>query len=221
MPTSPVPTSQQAADIRVLWDFHVLDSGPVTADLILVLGSHDMRVADRAASLYRDEQAAPLVVVTGGAGKVTADQWSRSEGELYAERLQVEGVPSSVLLIEMKASNTGDNFEFSRTLIYDKGFDPKSGIIVSKPYMARRSLAVGEKKWPELTWYTRPPLIDLEDYPTNEVPFERMVNLMVGDLQRLKVYADKGFQAPVDIPKNVWQSYERLAESGYDKFVIT
>jgi uncharacterized SAM-binding protein YcdF (DUF218 family) len=213
-------SSQTVADIRNLWDFHVVDSGPVAADLLLVLGSHDMRVADRGANLYLSEKAAPIVIVTGGAGKVTSNEWVRSEAELYAERLQELGVPGDAILTESEAANTGDNFEYSRNLILELGASPKTGIIVSKPYMARRSLAVADKKWRELSWYTRPPLIALEDYPTEEVPFNRMVNLMVGDLQRLKVYAEKGFQAHVDIPVTVWAAYERLADVGFNQFVI-
>jgi uncharacterized SAM-binding protein YcdF (DUF218 family) len=207
-------------DIRTLWDFHVVDDGPVKADMLLVLGSHDMRVADRAAELYVTEHAAPLIVVTGGAGKVTSAEWARTEGELYAERMENNGVPAAAILIESKATNTGDNFEFSKHLITTSSRTVATGIVVSKPYMARRSLAVGPKKWPEVKWYARPPRVSLFDYPNDEVPFERMVNLMVGDLQRLKVYAEKGFQVPVEIPDQVWEAYERLVDAGFDKFVI-
>jgi uncharacterized SAM-binding protein YcdF (DUF218 family) len=207
-------------DVEVLWNFHVIDGGPVTADVIVVLGSHDMRVADRGAELFISEQAAPLVVTTGGAGKVTQKQWSRPEGEIYAERLMMKGVPKEDILIEPKATNTGDNFDYSRELVNSSGYRVSRGIIVSKPYMARRSLATAAKNWSGVSWYTRPPQISLADYPTEDVPLDRMINLMVGDLQRLKVYAEKGFQAPVDIPDHVWRAYERLVASGFDSFVI-
>jgi uncharacterized SAM-binding protein YcdF (DUF218 family) len=207
-------------DIRTLWDFHVIDDGPVKADMLLVLGSHDMRVADRAAELYVIEHAAPLVVATGGAGKVTSAEWARSEGEIYADKMETNGVPRGAILIESEAANTGDNFEFSKKLLAASRRDVTSGIVVSKPYMARRSLAVGLKKWPEIKWYVRPPRIPLFEYPNDEVPLERMINLMVGDLQRLKVYAEKGFQVPVEIPEQVWKAYERLADAGFDEFAI-
>lgn len=207
-------------DVEILWDFHVLDSGPVSADAIVVLGSHDMRVADRGAELYVSERAAPLVIATGGSGKVTGKEWVRPEGEIYAERLQEKGVPKEVILVESDATNTGDNFEYSRNLAIANGYVMASGIIVSKPYMARRSLATAIKRWPEVNWYARPPRIPLLEYPTEEVPLDRMINLMVGDLQRLRVYAAKGFQAPVDVPEQVWSAYERLAGKGFDKFVI-
>lgn len=207
-------------DVQVLWDFHVVDGGPVTADLLLVLGSHDERVADRATELYVKDQAAPLIFISGGAGKVTGNEWTRPEAEVYAERMAKDGVPSDAIVVETSASNTGDNFEFSRKLLLAKGVHVRSGIVVSKPYMARRALAVGTKKWADCHWTARPPVISLIDYPTDEVPLRRMINLMVGDLQRLRVYAEKGFQSPIDIPADVWAAYERLANSGFDQFVI-
>jgi uncharacterized SAM-binding protein YcdF (DUF218 family) len=213
-------SGQAREDVRTLWDFHVVDSGPVAGDLLLVLGSHDIRVADRAAELYLTEKAAPFVIVSGGAGKITGAEWTQPESEIYAKRLEEEGVPKDAILAESRAANTGDNFSFSRDLIRNKGIDISSGIIVSKPYMARRSLAVALKRWPEVTWYTRPPQISLREYPTTDVPLDRMINLMVGDLQRLKVYAEKGFQAPVDVPSMVWDAYGRLVAAGFDQFVI-
>ena len=43
---------------------------------------------------------------------------------------------------------------------------------------------------------------------------------MVGDLQRLRVYAELGYQVPVEVPAEVWAAYERLAADGYDRYVI-
>ena len=43
---------------------------------------------------------------------------------------------------------------------------------------------------------------------------------MVGDLQRLRVYEEKGFQAHVDVPSHVWEAYRRLADAGFDRYVI-
>ena len=43
---------------------------------------------------------------------------------------------------------------------------------------------------------------------------------MVGDLQRIKVYADKGFQIPQEIPDDVLSAYEELVRAGYDRHLI-
>ncbi len=38
--------------------------------------------------------------------------------------------------------------------------------------------------------------------------FDRVVNIMVGDLQRIKIYPQKGFQIPQDVPQDVPQAVE-------------
>jgi uncharacterized SAM-binding protein YcdF (DUF218 family) len=217
-----IPTDldeQVARDARALYEFHSMDSGPVEADLILVAGSHDLRVADRAAELWH-EQAAPLIVCSGGSGKVTSHEWSRAEGAVFAQRCVELGVDPDCVIEEREAANTGENFTKSRDLLDGMGTVVGTGIIVSKPYMARRAWATGSRQWPISRWFVRPPNISFEDYPSDETPFGRMVNLMVGDLQRLDVYAKSGFQVPVDVPDAIWAAYERLIRAGYDKFVI-
>lgn len=42
----------------------------------------------------------------------------------------------------------------------------------------------------------------------------------MADVQRMKVYAEKGFQIPQEIPGEVWEAYESLVEAGYDKFLV-
>ena len=42
---------------RKLWDYHRLNHSLEPADLILILGSHDLRVGDRAAELFHANMA--------------------------------------------------------------------------------------------------------------------------------------------------------------------
>lgn len=205
---------------RTLYEFHTVDSGPVEADFILACGSHDLRSADRAADLYLAEAAAPLIVCSGGFGKVTREIWKQTEAARYAERCGDLGVPKDSILVEDAATNTGENFTKSRSLLENLGHSPKSGIIVTKPYMSQRALATGRMQWPEVTWSSRPPLIDFEEYPNHEVPLDRMVNLMVGDLQRLSVYAEQGFQVPVEVPDRVKSAFDTLVAAGFTQFLL-
>jgi hypothetical protein len=43
---------------------------------------------------------------------------------------------------------------------------------------------------------------------------------MLGDLQRIKLYPEKGFQIYQEIPEDIWESYEKLTKSGYDTHLI-
>jgi len=43
---------------------------------------------------------------------------------------------------------------------------------------------------------------------------------MVGDLQRIRVYPEKGFQIAQEIPADVWEAYEELVQMGFDSRLI-
>ena len=86
--------------------------------------------------------------------------------------------------------------------------------------MERRSLATFKKYWPDKTLSVTSPQISFENYPTDDIPMEKVISIMVGDLQRIKVYAEKGFQIPQEIPPPVWDAFERLISLGYDQQLI-
>ena len=100
------------------------------------------------------------------------------------------------------------------------GLDPQSFIVVQKPYMERRSYKTNKKHWPNKQLVVTSPQIAFEDYATADIPLERVIHIMVGDLQRIKVYGEVGYQVPQHIPDAVWQAYERLVELGYDSQLI-
>lgn len=211
--------NQILQDARTLWDFHVGHFGVERADFILALGSHDERIAEYAAKLYL-AGLAPWLVTSGGFGKVTRHTWRVTEGEKFAMTAEGLGVPRSAIIVEADATNTGDNVTKTRDILEARGIHVATGILVTKPYMCRRAYATAAKQWPEIKWLVAAPPLTFDEYPNDEVPLDRMINLMVGDLQRLRVYGEKGFQIPVEVPESVWSSYERLRDAGYDEFVI-
>lgn len=207
-------------DAKMLYEFQSETAKtPVQADIILVAGSHDLRVPKYAAKLFL-EGVAPTVICSGGFGKITDGLWSAPEGDIFARYCITHGVPNDRIIVEREAKNTGDNFTLSKKLCHSMGLYPQAGVIVCKPYMAKRALATGAKQWQEVQWQVRVPQIPFEKYCSDDDSMEQEINLMVGDLQRLIVYAEKGFQVPVDVPEHIWTAYERLVEDGYDKYVI-
>lgn len=207
-------------DAKKLYEFlSETEDVAVQADIILVAGSHDLRVPEHAARLFL-KGVAPTVICSGGFGKITDGLWSVPEGDVFAARCIACGVPEDHILVEREAKNTGDNFTLSRKLCSHIGLHPQTGVIVCKPYMAKRAWATGSKQWQEVQWQVRVPKIPFEAYWADEESMEREINLMTGDLQRLTVYAEKGFQVPVDVPEPIWAAYERLVKDGYDRFVI-
>ena len=204
---------------KTVWNYHLMQHTPVPSDCILVLGSHDTRVAERAAELYR-HRFAPVVVMSGGLGRLTKELFTQSEASLFAKIAVQQGVPKEAILIEDRSTNTGENVVFSRRLLSEGNLYPASIILVQKPYMERRSFATFKKHWPEPAVCVTSPQIAFEDYPMPSLPVEKVINIMLGDLQRIKLYATKGFQIPQAIPDDVWQAYERLVQLGFDEQLI-
>ena len=204
---------------KKLWSYHHMHHQLEKCDCILALGSHDLRVAERAADLYNEEWA-PLIIMSGGLGNFTKETWTESEADKFAAIAIEKGVPADKILIENKSTNTGENILFTQKLLQQKRLDPQSFIVVQKPYMERRSYATFKKHWPDKKLTVTSPQISFEEYPTSEIPMERVINIMVGDLQRIKFYPEKGFQIYQEIPKEVWQASERLIQLGFDKHLM-
>ena len=202
-----------------LWDYHHMGHELVKADCILALGSHDLRVGERAAELYLQGWA-PWLVLSGGLGNVTRDIWTESEADKFAKIAVDMGVPEEVILIENQSANTGENILFTQRLLEEKGLNPRHFIVVQKPYMERRSYATFKKHWPEKNLVVTSPQISLEDYPNEEIPMERVIQIMVGDLQRIKIYPEKGFQIDQPIPEDVWQAFEKLVSMGFTQHLV-
>jgi uncharacterized SAM-binding protein YcdF (DUF218 family) len=204
---------------RLVWDYHHVGHALAKADAILVLGSHDTRVAERAAQLFL-EGWAPVIVFSGHLGALTKERWSRSEAEIFADVAASRGVPRERMLIEDRSTNTGENVEFSRRLLSEHGLAVSRAIAVQKPYMERRTLATFHARWPELDVIVSSPQIDWRDYPNERITRDDVIHIMVGDLQRLMLYAQKGWSEPQDIPPDVVEAYQRLVKAGYTRRLI-
>jgi hypothetical protein len=81
--------------------------------------------------------------------------------------------------------------------------------------MERRTLATFRQRWPELQVAVTSPQIDFDDYPTGAITRDDVIHIMVGDFQRLILYAKKGWSEPQQIPPEVMEAYRRLVEAGY------
>lgn len=189
------------------------------ADCVLVSGSHDLRVAERGAKLFLNGYAS-LIIFSGGLGNLTKDIWSESEADRFAEVAVKMGVPKDKILIENKSTNTGENIIFTKKILAERGIDPKKFILVQKPYMERRMYATFRKLWPEKECIVTSPQLSFEDYPNEEIGEDDVINIMVGDLQRIKIYPEKGFQILQEIPQDVWKAYEKLVAAGCTRYLI-
>ena len=84
-----------------VWRYHQLNQPLSKSDVIVVLCSHDVIVAERGAQLFLDGWA-PLIVFSGGLGVITRHLWHDPEAERFAEIAVRMGVPRDRILIENK-----------------------------------------------------------------------------------------------------------------------
>lgn len=202
-----------------MWNYHRLGHTLEPADLIFVLGSHDLRVAEHAADLYH-RGLAPCVVLSGGLGRLTVETWTHSEAEMFTEVLRARGVPDSSRLLENRSTNTGENIRFTRELLAGRGMEVRSIIAVQKPYMERRAFATIRKQWPEVAVSLSSPPLEFADYGNADIPIEEVIHIMVGDLQRIMEYPRLGFMIPQEIPADVRHAYEFLVAAGFTRHLL-
>ncbi len=207
---------------RRIWDYLHLHHTLTPSDVILTLGSNDLRVAEHAAHCYL-KGLAPLLAFSGNVGALTRGVFAQPEAVLFAETAVRLGVPRAAILCEPESTNTGDNIRFSHRLLQEHGLTPQRLILVQKPYMERRSYATFMQQWPAAVkpevLVSSPPLA-FETYADNLMPREQFINVMVGDLQRIREYPKLGFQIEQEIPTAVWQAYERLVALGFNQRLI-
>jgi len=204
---------------KIIWDYHHLLHRLKKADCFLVLGSNDTRVAEYASDLFLQGYA-PCIIFSGGLGSLTKNVFQKPEAEIFADIAIARGIPKNKILIENKSTNTGENIKFTKQFLEDRGLNFNSFIVAQKPYMERRTYATFKKLWPKKDFIVVSPPIFFENYPNKDISKDKMINIMVGDLQRIKIYPQKGFQIYQKIPKNVWQAYEKLVKAGYTKHLI-
>jgi uncharacterized SAM-binding protein YcdF (DUF218 family) len=212
------------ARAETVWDYHQLHHEISTADAILVLCSHDMIVADRGAQLFLEGRA-PVLIFSGGSGAITGRLWQEPEADLFAARAVELGVPADRILIETQSTNTGENVRFTRDLLRARGLDPRSFILVQKPYMERRAFATFRKIWPDMPVQVTSPRIGFREYLARyaheTLTQDDVIDIMVGDLQRIRLYPELGFQIPQVIPEHVWAAYQSLVDAGYSRRLIS
>lgn len=193
---------------------------PRPCSVAIGLGSHDLGVADTAAELYQRGMV-PLIVFTGATSPTTRERMPRGEAVHYRERALELGVPSSAVLVEPRARNTGDNIRFSRELLKEADVDVSSVLLISKPYEERRAYATARKLWPEVEIISASSPMTLNEYVDSIGDARMVIDMLVGALQRLLVYPERGYLISQPVPADVIEAYERLCQAGFTSRLLT
>ena len=187
------------ADAEVLWAYLQVDDPVEPVDVAIGLGSHDPGVPAHTAELYR-RGLFPLVVFTGASGPSTVDRFPHGEAVHFREIALDSGVPAEAVLVEARARNTGENLRFTRDLLADRGIAVRSVLLVARPYHQRRARATAAKVWPEVEVLCSAHKQDLGTYLAEIGDADRVVSMLVGEVQRVAAYPERGFTVAEEIP---------------------
>jgi uncharacterized SAM-binding protein YcdF (DUF218 family) len=122
--------------------FLTVDSGLVSADVIVLLGGGSHERYERAVKLFKD-RAAPCIIVSG-----------YGDCEINRHLLITAGVPARAIELENKSKTTRENAQFTVKLLREQKL--KRVIIVTSWYHSRRALACFRHYGPEFKVYSRP-----------------------------------------------------------------
>ena len=209
----------QSAAIKI-WNYLNIRQEPVKTDIILVLGSDDIRIAHYACDLYL-KGIAPYILFSGGQNKFTSKIYHElSEAESFAALARLKNISESAFGIETKSTNTQENLEFSFKKLTEENHLFNTVMLIQKPNMLRRVLATATHLFPsqKFTITTHP--IEFSDSPHHHLPQEYLLHELAGDLQRLKLYAERGMITSQTIPGEVWLAYLYLLEQNYNGNLI-
>lgn len=184
--------------LKAVGEYMLVETPLAKADLCLLFGGERAdELAAHAATLYHQGYF-PLIVVSGGV--------KTSKGELEAfqmyDVLRAKGVPASAILIEDKATNTGENVTCTMKLLEKEGrLDSINSVIgIGQIHGSRRFLMTLERHWPKvLKMFTTPNYfpVSREDW-LNDRTFRRAV---LREYKKISPYKARGLIREVDMEK--------------------
>ena len=206
--------------LQTIWDYLWMHQPPEQADVIVGFGNFNTNIARRAAELYL-RGLAPVVLFTGGLGRNTEGLLPEPEAVRFARVAMECGVPETAILLEPESTNTAENILFTRRLLEQRGIPHERILGVHQPFMERRITAAMGVYWPEQAFRVTSPQVSISDYLEDAkkqgVTENAAVSVIVGDFQRMDLYAKKGYQTRQYIPPEAWEAFHKLVAMGFDK----
>ena len=180
--------------IADITNFIFVEDKPQKVDAIFLPGGSHPEQPEYAAELYRKGYAKWLV--PSGGISVKRDKWPgvRSKADIYNGDYQSDcdfftdvfiknGVPSDVIVGEDKSGHTRDNAFLSRMVVYEKGIEIKTAIIVCKAFHARRCLMLYQMAFPDTKFYVCP-VVCMGITKDNWYKSEQGIDRVLGELAR-------------------------------------
>lgn len=132
--------------------FLTVDSGPVKADVLIVVGGGQHERPLQAAKLFQ-QHAAPRILITGA-----------GDDQINRQLLLANGVPARAIEVESQSTTTRENALLTGKRL--RAENVRSAILVTSWYHARRTQKTFEHFVPGVKFYSRPSYygFDREDW---------------------------------------------------------
>ena len=206
--------------LQIIWDYLGMHQTPQKADCIVGFGNFNTDIARRAAELYHQGYA-PKIMFTGGLGRNTTHLFTEPEAVRFAKVAMECGVPEEDIILEDQSTNTKENIDFMRRIFEERNIPHGHVLGVHQPFMERRIVSALGVYWPELNFTVTSPQVTIPEYLERArqqgMTENASISVIVGDFQRMDLYAKLGYQIPQEIPEEAWQAFHTLVEMGYDK----
>lgn len=203
-----------------IWSYMRCEQPLEKADVIIGLGSFYQETVDWCVKLWTDG-VAPKILFCGNTGTFS-DGDPSPEAVRYAEKAISLGVEKSAILLESDSKNTGENIVLGYNKLQQAGVDVRVAVLVTAPCFLRRVYATAMKQWPaepKPRFICSAENLTYPEYITRENHQPDIIDIMVGNLGRMRSYAELGYQIDQDIPDDVWSAYEALKKRGYVKYL--
>lgn len=211
--------------LKIIWNYMVLEEPIQKCDLILGCGCANLSIPVKCSELLKQGYG-KNILFTGGFGKITKNTFSKPEADRYKEIALKEGIKEEQIYVENQSQNTGDNFRFSLYLIREKQIKSDKILIVHNKLSERRTLATAKCIMKGKQIFITSPAGTFEEYieklekKTLEARSDS-ISLLIGDVQRMVIFPQFGWQMVQEVPKEVLESYEFLKRKGHTKYLFT
>jgi uncharacterized SAM-binding protein YcdF (DUF218 family) len=203
------------AHAQRLWNYMASKRARDFADAIVVCCSYDLRVCDYACDLLK-QNLAPRLVISGKAGNWTRHLWDEPEAKIFGERALANGVAPDQIMLELQATNFGENIAFVRRLMPDL----KRAIFVTKPASVLRVSLTVPVQWPGMTAFVDAPPLQFPADVSNVIGVFGVIHEMVGDIHRVLDYPARGFQISHELPPAILDSWHALIDAGFEQHLL-
>jgi hypothetical protein len=202
----------------------VRDPLPERADCVIGFGHFDPAIAARCCELYLAGQAG-LVAFTGGNGAGSADL-DCPEAEFFRRtaRERFPSLPDAAFVLETRSTNTGENVAMLAEVLAARapalrfGAEMRSAVLVASPYRQRRVWLTCRLRLPGVRLHNAPPESTLEGQQALFASKgQDLLELLVGEVDRLVRYSPAGFIAQETVPESVLDA-RRVLRGGRSEY---